>query len=401
MAKVRVMRIVNRFNLGGPTFNAAYLTRYLPPEFETLLIGGSIEPTEASSEFILKELGVDYHIIPTMHRSIDLLSDMASYREIDKIMKAYRPDIVHTHASKAGALGRMAAIRNKVPVIVHTYHGHVMDAYFPRVKTAVFTRIEQYLARHSTCIIALSQNQKTDLLSLLNISDPKKIEVIPLGFDLFKFTDKQDIKRNQFRSQFNLDEDTVAIGIVGRLVPVKNHTLFLKGIHHLQQQSQKKFHAFIIGDGEERGFLEKLASQMGILFNTTDVKQNNSILTFTSWIKEMDRVMAGLDIVVLTSLNEGTPVSLIEAQAAGKPVVSTRVGGIENVVIPGETALLSAMGDEKGFFNNLSELVDDQLLRKTMSEKGWEQVGQRFHYLRLVNDVSELYTRLLAVKNNN
>lgn len=394
----RVLRIINRFNLGGPTYNAAYLTRYLGPGFETLLAGGLHDPSEASSQYILDELGIQYQLIPEMRRSLNLSGDIKAYRKISELIRSFKPDIVHTHASKAGALGRMAAIRNKVPVIVHTFHGHVLESYFSPLKNKVFITIERYLARHSTKIIALSQIQKEDLVRILHLSDADKVSIIPLGFDLSRFRENQNLKRQQFREQFHLKEDEIAIGIVGRLVPIKNHALFLNAIAFLRQNSDLKIRAFIIGDGEERENLEKMATESGILFSTPDVQGGNNLLTFTSWMKEMDVVMAGLDIVALTSLNEGTPVSLIEAQAANKPIVTTRVGGIEDVVIEGKTALLSDIGDTEAFCKNLMLMAGNGDLRKELSGNGWDHVKNTFHYSRLTADVRQLYWELLDKK---
>jgi glycosyltransferase involved in cell wall biosynthesis len=392
----KVLRIINRFNLGGPTYNAAYLTRYLQPEFETRLVGGIHDDSEESSQFILEGLGLSYTLIPEMKRAINP-SDVKAYHKISRIIRDFRPDIVHTHAAKAGALGRMAAIRNKVPVIIHTFHGHVLESYFSPVKNKIFIAIERHLARHSTAIIALSQSQKEDLSRILHINDPGKIKIVPLGFDLSRFRVGQSDKRRQFREKYDIREDELAIGIVGRLVPIKNHELFLTSLRHLQQHSGKKIRAFIIGDGEDRLKLEKMARDLGILFSNSYVEGNNTLLTFTSWIKEMDLVMAGLDIITLTSLNEGTPVSLIEAQAAGLPIVSTRVGGIEDVVLPGQTALLSELGDTESFCNNLVNMVNNDELRQKFSLNGWDHVKDKYHYSRLTEDIRRIYIESLSI----
>ncbi|MHC1707046.1 MAG: glycosyltransferase [Bacteroidales bacterium] len=391
----KVLRIINRFNLGGPSYNAAYLTRYLEPEFETLLIGGIHDPTEESSEYILEDIGVSYEIIPEMGRAIRPGNDFKAYQKICEYIKSFKPDIIHTHAAKAGALGRMAGIRYKVPVIVHTFHGHVLESYFSPLKNGIFTAIERYLAKRTTGIIALSQVQKEDLVRILKIKEEEKIRVIPLGFDLSRFYQEQETKRLQFRNRFNIAGDEIAIGIIGRLVPVKNHELFLNAIKYLKEHTSVKFRAFIIGDGEKREALEKLAREKGILFSTPYVECNNAFLTFTSWIREMDIVMAGLDIIALTSLNEGTPVSLIEAQAANKPIVTTRVGGIENVVLPGKTALLSEIGDNETFYKNMVLLAENENLRIELSLPGRDHVSKNFDYLRLKNDISTLYLELL------
>jgi len=210
----------------------------------------------------------------------------------------------------------------------------------------MFLEIERYLAKRTTKIVTLSELQKQELTTTFNIASPDKFEIIPLGFDLRKFEENQEEKRKKFRDEYNLDEDEIAIGIIGRLVLIKNHELFLKALKIVSDKTTQKVRAFIIGDGEERLKIEQLATSLGIGFNNQDLKEKNS-LTFTSWIKEIDVSNAGIDIIVLTSNSEGTPVSLIEAQASGKPIVSTNVGGIENIVLKDETALLSAVGDEK------------------------------------------------------
>jgi glycosyltransferase involved in cell wall biosynthesis len=201
-----------------------------------------------------------------------------------------------------------------------------------------------------------------------------------------------------FREKYKLNQQTVAIGIIGRLVPVKNHELFLNAISFLQQTSKIKFKAFIIGDGELRKQLENSAKEKQLEFETPDKENQNAIVVFTSWIKEVDVALSGLDIVALTSFNEGTPVSLIEAQAAGKPIVSTNVGGIENVVIKNRTALLSDIDKPESFFSNLKTLTEDENLRKEMAAIGWQHVFEKFHYNRLVKDMQNLYEKLLLKK---
>jgi glycosyltransferase involved in cell wall biosynthesis len=380
-----VLRIINRFNLGGPTYNAAYLTKYLAPDFDTMLIGGAKDDSEGSSEFILKNLGVDYMILPEMRRSVNLFNDFAAYNKIKGIIRKFKPDIVHTHAAKAGAIGRIAAYACKVPVIVHTYHGHVFHSYFGKLKTSVFKTIERDLAQKSSAIIAISQIQKQELVNDHLIAPSDKVHVIPLGFDLERFQEHSAEKRIKFRAKHGLSEDEIAIGIIGRLVPVKNHSLFLDAIKFVKENSQKKIRAFIIGDGEERAGIERKVNDLSL----------NDVIVFTSWEKEVDKVYPGLDIVCLTSLNEGTPVSLIEAQAANKPIVSTNVGGIENVVIPNKTALLSNVFEKDKFSMNLLSLVEDEFLRKALSVEGWAFVKEKFHYNRLMKDVKELYLNLL------
>lgn len=391
----KVLRIINRFNLGGPTYNAAYLTKYLPEEYETLLIGGDKEDSEDSSQHILDELGIKPLIIPEMRRAIRFGNDYAAYKKIKQIIEEFKPDIVHTHASKAGTLGRMAAFSCKVPAVVHTFHGHVFHSYFSKARTSVFKRIEKKLAEKSSAIVAISELQKKELGEIHKITSSDKIDVIPLGFDLDRFQTDLDQKRIQFREQYQVSDDEIAIGIIGRLVPIKNHTLFLKALKKVLDSTKRNVRAFIIGDGESKEDIIALAETLGIEYSQSNIEFRKTPLTFTSWIRNIDVVNAGMDIIALSSLNEGTPVSLIEAQACNNPVVSTNVGGIENVVVNGKTGLLSQINDIDGYAQNLLELVENDSKRQEMRQNGWDHVKNSFSYKRLVKDIDLLYKKLL------
>jgi len=392
----RILRVINRFNLGGPTYNAAYLSRYMPPEYETLLVGGEKDDSEDSSEFIVKSLGLNPIIIPEMKREIDLKNDYEAYRKMVQIIKDFKPDIVHTHASKAGTIGRLAAANQNVKVIVHTFHGHVFHSYFGTAKTVMYKNIERNLARKSSAIIAISEKQKAELCLLHRICKPEKIRVVPLGFDLSRFNTNKEEKRTAFREKYKLKNDEIAVGIIGRLVPVKNHRLFLEITKKVLSKSTKKLRFFIIGDGEDRLRIEQYASELEIPFTDFNTNPVSAPLTFTSWIKEIDVACAGLDIITLTSLNEGTPVSLIEAQAANTPIVSTNVGGIENVVKEGDTAFLVKNNESsEEFANQLLKLTENDELRIKMAANGWIHVKEKYHYTRLIKDVTSLYEDLL------
>ncbi len=393
----RILRIINRLNLGGPTYNVSFLSRFLEPEFETMLLSGAIDETEESSEFILNKYNVKPVYINEMKREIDLKSDRKAYLKIKEIIRDFKPDIVHTHMAKPGTVGRLAAIHCKVPVILHTFHGHYFHSYFDPVRTKLFLEIERYLARKSCGIVVLSDIQKHELSEIYKVTKPEKAFVIPLGFDLLKFTENQEQKREQFRNKFGLSGDEIAVGIIGRLVPVKNHRLFIDAMKEVFENTSKKVRALIIGDGEDREKIIQMCIHAGLSFSLTNQNQStqDKQVIFTSWIKDIDYALAGLDIVALTSVNEGTPVSLIEAQAASKPIVTTKVGGIENIVLPGETALLCDSNNAGEFAKNLITLINDNSLRAAMSRKGWIHVKDKFHYTRLVEDMRQLYHKLL------
>jgi glycosyltransferase involved in cell wall biosynthesis len=393
----KILRIHNRLIIGGPSLNVLYLTKYLAPAFETMLIVGDKEMHEKDMFAFAGQMGIEPILIPDMGRSIHPARDYKAYKQVQKIIKSFKPDIVHTHAAKPGAVGRLAASSLNVPVVVHTYHGHVFHSYFNRLKTKFIINTERYLAKRSDMLIAVSDQQQKELVDDFHIAAKEKFRTVHLGFDLEKFSSDQEQKRKKFREEFELSDDEIAIGIIGRLVPVKNHTLFLEGISYLAKNSSKKFKAFIIGDGDMRASIENKARQLGITMTTDPAK--NSMLLFTSWRDDIDVINAGLDIVALTSLNEGTPVSLIEAQAANKPIVSTRVGGISDIVLENETALLSDPDDVEGFQKNLFNLVENDTLRKSFGKKGSQHVVQKFSIERLAGDMANLYFELLSGKN--
>lgn len=387
----KILRIINRFNLGGPTYNAAYLTKYLEPDYETLLIGGQHDESEKSSMHILDNLGLKPIIIPEMQRSLNPYKDQIAFKKIQNIIKEFKPDIVHTHAAKAGALGRRAAYKMGVNQIYHTFHGHVFHSYFGNFKTRIFKEIEKNLAKKSTKIIAISEIQKSELSKIHKICPENKIEVIPLGFDLERFNTDKDSKRKEFRKKWNLKENEIAIGIIGRLVPIKNHKFFIDAIQEVLKNSKVPIRAFIVGDGEEKQNIINYIKNKNLDFS---LNYNPATFHLTSWIKEIDRVNSGMDIICLTSLNEGTPVSLIEAQASGKPIVSTKTGGIENIVLENKTALLSEKNDLPNFSKNLLSLVNDSKKRKLFSKFGLEK-SKDFHYDQLVNNIKNLYENKL------
>lgn len=389
----KVLRIINRFNLGGISYNVSYLSRYMPAEFETLLIGGPEEEGEESSLYIPESLGLKPVIIHEMKRSVNPLQDYFAYRKIKKIIKEFKPDIVHTHASKAGAVGRIAAASCKVPVIVHTFHGHVFHGYFSPFKTSFFKGIERYLAKKSTAIIAISDIQKNEISKLHGICSPDKMTVIPLGFDLERFTENKSAKRIAFRSRYGLKDEELALGIIGRLAPIKNHYLFIDAIVNVHKKSSRKIKALIIGDGDIKNELTAYIDKQQMKWSNG--ADDNAVFIFTSWIREVDVVLAGLDLVCLSSKNEGTPVSLIEAQAAGKFIVSTDVGGTKDILNPA-CGLLSDANDVESYKNNLFKAVENFEQYSASAGIASEEVIKKFSYKRLCADMSALYDRLLS-----
>lgn len=385
--KIRVLRIINRFNIGGPTFNATFLTCFLGDEYETMLVGGLPEPDESDSLHIPESYGLKPVLIEELVRTPSLSSDRKAYKRLKEIIREFQPDIVHTHASKAGALGRKAAAACKVPVIVHTFHGHIFHSYFGKAKTRLFKEIERNLAKKSTAIIAISDKQKHELCSVHKICPAKKTYVVPLGFDLEPFHQKRLELRASKREELGLKPDEVAVAIVGRFAPIKNHEMFFKAIAKVLDNTTKNVRVFVVGDGMERPNIEKWAEEI-------NAKHNNSI-ELTSWITDIAAFNAGMDIICLTSNNEGTPVSLIEAQAACIPVVSTDVGGVSDIMNDGDTGFIVPVNDHEIFAEKVLDLVENEKKREKMSQNGWTFVKEKFHYNTLVSNVDRLYRELL------
>jgi len=385
----KVLRIINRFNLGGPTYNATFLTRFLSADFETLLIGGLPEEGESDSFHIPREYAVEPMLIKELKRIPNFNSDRQAYKKIKAIIEEFKPDIVHTHASKAGALGRRAAFACNVPIVVHTYHGHVFHSYFSNWKTKLIKLIERKLAKKTTAIITISETQKKEICQIHKIAETNKTHVIPLGFDLVKFNTNREEKRINTRQNLDLKEDEVAIAIIGRVTKIKNHHFFLDVIEKiLSERPNLKIRVFIVGDGDLKQEVTTRAQEINQKFG--------NIIKMTSWIFDIASFNPGMDIICLTSENEGTPVSLIEAQASGVPIVTTDVGGIRDIVSDGNTGYIIPKNDIETFSEKLLELITNTEKRTEFSKNGWDFVKDKFHYTRLVNDIEKLYKKLLT-----
>lgn len=393
----RILRLTNRFNLGGPTYNVGVLTKYLAPEYETLLVGAPHEPGEESSEYILKDLGVEYKVLPSMGREIHPLRDTATLVEVIRLIRKFRPHIVHTHASKAGAVGRVAARLCRVPVTVHTFHGHVFHSYFGKFKTSAFKNLERYLARLSDAIIAVSPRQKEELAFLHRICPPEKIHVVPLGFELQRFLHLGPEHRPEARQRFKLPPDRFIFGTIGRLAPIKNHSLLLNAFAEAAQSTPQKTMLVVVGDGPLLHTLRTQVEGLGLTscYLTYDGQAD---IFFTGWVKYVEQLLPALDVVVLSSDNEGTPVSLIEAQAAGLPVISTDVGGVRDVILEEISALLVPPRKQAALAKAMTTLLQNPALRLRMANTAREFVARTFSATSLAERTGQLYQKLLSQK---
>jgi glycosyltransferase involved in cell wall biosynthesis len=295
-------------------------------------------------------------------------------------MKNFSPALVHTHMAKAGTLARSTALSMRWrPLLVHTFHGHVLDGYFSKPVRDAFLFTERFLGARTDALIAVSDEIRDELLDL-GIGRPDRWHVIPLGFDLSGFL-KSVPGTGPLKGELGLTKESSLVGIVGRLVPIKDHRTALEAFLQLPDN----VHLAIVGDGEERNVIEELVGSMGL----------ESRVHFLGWRMDVETVMSSLDVVLLSSRNEGSPVALIEASACGVPVVATDVGGVRSVVQDGQTGLLVPPGSPSPMARAVETLIADPGLRAHMGEAGRAHVMERFALERLVADIRTLYSDLL------
>lgn len=385
----KILRIVNRFNLGGITYNVSYLSAYIGSDYETLLVGGPEEEHEKNSLYIPHHLGLKPVLLPEMRRSLNPIKDIKAYFKIRQLIKSFKPDIVHTHASKAGFIGRLAAQHEGVKHIIHTFHGHVFSGYFNAFKTRLIIAIERYLARKTSVIIAISAAQAKDLGAHYNIITPERIRIVRLGFNLDRFFKDEPLWRMQFRNRYQLNEKTIALGIIGRLAPIKQHELLLHQLARIHSQTQNPYKVFIIGDGETRSRIHDLVLH---LHNTGSLPKD--CIVHIGWIEQLESVIHGLDAILLCSKNEGTPVSLIEAQASGLTVISTKVGGVEDVVMQ-PMALLSDLNTPDVFGDHMLEFINHSQNYLQSAQSCRQIIRDIYSYTRLCAEMRQVYQDLV------
>ena len=388
--QIKIIRIQSRICIGGPATHTTLLSSKLGKDkFDTVLVGGGIEKGEADFTEFARNNGVKTVIIEEMSRNISLRNDVVSLIKVYKLIQQVKPTIVHTHTAKAGTIGRVAAFLAHVPLIIHTFHGHAFHSYFSPLKSKMFVLIERMLGCITDKIIVISQKQFQEICGQYRIAKADKIQIIPLGLELNKFlNDTQKDKHSlEFRTNWGVPSDAILIGIVGRLAPIKNHVMFLEVAQQVLQTApcNMKLKFMIVGDGELRTDLEDYVTKLGI----------DKYVIFTGWQTQMKVVYDSLDIVALTSLNEGTPLTLIEAMASGKPVITTNVGGIPDLVTDGYSGILVPPNSPDIFANRLIELLKNKAMRDMLATNGRNVVIQKYHYSRLIRDIEELYEQLL------
>jgi glycosyltransferase involved in cell wall biosynthesis len=396
MTRPRLLILINRLVIGGHIFDTIPLTYRLKDDFEILFVYGERKPDEIEASFLLtKYPGIKVHKISSLKRSLNPFKDVDAFVGIDKIVKEFKPDILHTHGAKPGLIGRLVGWKHKVPVVIHTYHGHFFHSYFNAFLTTPLIWLERWLSRFSTKIIATSHQQWDDLVKKYKIAPAEKVETIYLGIDEKMFTPSAENSVSAFRKEYQLTDETVAIGIVARIAKIKNFDLFADVVKLLLKTTTTPVKFFVIGDGALKPYVQQLLDERQIKWCNKENFVSTVPVVFTSWISEIEDAINGLDIVILTSNNEGTALSLVEAQLCGKPVVATNVGGVRDTLVDKVTGFFAEAGNAEDFVSKLKVLVEDKSLREKMGEAGICFAKKRFSKDEEVKILKHLYTSLL------
>ncbi|MFL5955228.1 MAG: glycosyltransferase [Gaiellaceae bacterium] len=384
---IRILRVIARLNMGGPALHVSYLSRGLETRgYHTTLVAGRLARGEDSMAFVAEELGVDVLALAELHREVSPIYDPAAVSRLVREIRRVRPHILHTHTAKAGAVGRAAALiagGARPPVIVHTYHGHVLRGYFDPVRTQFFRETERVLARHTTRLIAVGPEVRDDLVAL-GVAPAEKFSVIRLGIDLESRVVAGG-QRDEYRRLLGIPNDRFVVGWIGRMTAIKRVPDVLLSFARLLDLGVDAT-LCLVGDGPDRDAVEELAKELGIAKHVLSL----------GYQRDVSPYYALFDALVLPSANEGTPVVAIEALAAARPVVATRVGGVPDVVTEGEDGFLAGVGDVDAIADRLARLARDPALRTRMGERGRELVVPRYRVERLVDDVDQLYRELLS-----
>jgi glycosyltransferase involved in cell wall biosynthesis len=385
---VKVLRVIARLNVGGPALHVAYLTAGLAERgYDTMLVAGSLARGEESMAYVARQRGVRVETLGELHREISPLRDARAIVRLARLIRRERPVILHTHTAKAGAVGRIAALlvgAARPPIIVHTFHGHVLRGYFSAPLTFAFRTLERWLATFTTVLVAVSPEVRDDLVRL-GVAPEEKFVVIRLGIELDERVGTDGDARTETRRLLGVASDSFLVGWIGRMTAVKRTEDVLRTFRGLLDRNVDA-QLLLVGDGPDRPRLERLAHELGI------VKR----CLFVGYQNDVGRFYDAIDVLLLPSANEGTPVSVIEALAAGRTAVATRIGGVPDVVRDEVDGFLVEVGDVDEAADRLAELARDPERRARMGASGRERVVARYGVARLVDDVDQLYISLLA-----
>lgn len=386
---IRVLRVIARLNVGGPSLHVSYLTEGLATRgYATTLAAGAISKGEASMAFVAERRGIEVEWIPELRREVSALRDVGAVRRITEIIRRDRPHVLHTHTAKAGTAGRLAARLAgpaRPPVIVHTFHGHMLKGEFDPVRENLYRTIERALARNTDALIAVSPEVRDELVEI-GVAAASRFAVVRLGIDLSERMEGAE-RGSKLRTSLGIPPDRFTVGWVARMSPVKQAGDVLRTVKLLHDRGIGAA-LVMVGDGPDRTALETLAGELGI----------DDATRFVGFQDDVGPWFHTFDALLLPSRSEGTPVSAIETMASGRPVVATRVGGVADVVRDGIDGYLVEFGDVQAAADRLAQLAADPELRRRMGAAGRERVLCRYRVPRLVDDVDRLYRALLDEK---
>jgi glycosyltransferase involved in cell wall biosynthesis len=385
--RVKVLRVIARLNIGGPALHVAYLTAGLADRgYDTTLVAGTVGRGEESMAGVADRRGVRVETLEELHREIAPIRDLRAILRLARVIRRERPTILHTHTAKAGAVGRIAALLAggaRPPIVVHTFHGHVLRGYFSPFATLAFRMLERLLARMTTALVAVSPEVRDDLVRL-GVAPASKFTVVRLGIELGERIGLDDEARRETRRLIGIGPDAFVVGWVGRMTAVKRTDDAVRALRELVDLGVDAY-VCLVGDGPDREHLEVLAHDLGV------VKR----CLFVGYQDDVARFYNAIDVLLLPSVNEGTPVSVIEALAAERPAVATDVGGIPDVVRDGIDGYLVGVGQPAALAARLAELAGDPERRVRMGAAGRARVMERYSVDRLVDDIDRLYRSLL------
>ncbi|HEX5015815.1 MAG TPA: glycosyltransferase [Candidatus Limnocylindrales bacterium] len=382
MTRPRLLRVITRLNVGGPATHVVLANRGLEGRgWETLLLYGEVEPDEA--EIDVTAISTPSRRIPGLARPIRPAADLRAAVAVAGAIRRFRPHVVHTHLAKAGQLGRGTALLTSRAVRVHTFHGTLFGGYFGARSSRAIVLAERLLGHRTDAVLALSERQRTELIDH-RIAPPDRIRIVPLGLDLDRFAPAQAAgARSAARARLGIDADAIVIAAIGRLVPIKRLERLVDAFG-VVAAGEPLLRLYFVGGGSERAALEARVAASGLVGR----------VTFAGWSAATPDWYAAADVVALTSDREGTPLALIEAAAAGRPVVATDVGGVADVVAEGSTGFVVPADDGAALANRLARLVRDPELRASMGRAAPGR-AERYRGERLVDDLDGLYRDLL------
>ncbi len=381
-----MLRVIARLNMGGPALHVAYLSAGLAERgYETTLVAGSLARGEGSMAFVAEQRGVRIEHLDALSREISPLRDAVAIFRLARMMRELRPHILHTHTAKAGAVARLATMLAggaRPPIVVHTFHGHVLRGYFGRFQTTAFRLLERGSPGGRPRLVAVSPQVRDDLVAL-GVAPAEKFRVIRLGIELEERV-TSGRSREEARRLLGIPNGRFVVGWVGRMTAVKRTDDVLEALRRLRERGVDAC-LCMVGDGPDRDHVEQRAHGLGIVRHCL----------FLGYQEDVAPLYQAFDAVILPSVNEGTPVSVIEALAAGRPVVATAVGGVPDVVREGVDGFLVEPGDLDGLAERLERLAADPELRARMGAAGRARVVPRYAVDRLIDDIDTLYRTLL------